>query len=289
AGADINLANVNIEDVAADKVFAVWVDEDAAGDADKVVVNGGLVKVEGDNAVVGATSNAELANAISDGATIYLKEGTYQMPSLNGNSVTIIGSKDVVIKSNKANLAGCNLTLEGVTVEAGSYNGFQHSGIVTYNKVTVNGQLNCYGDKDIFNECIFNLNNTYVWTYGSNNTEFNGCTFNTTGKAILIYNEGAGACNVKVDGCTFNATVGAKAGAIANQNCAAIEIDNYAKMPHVLTTANNTYSENFSGEWRIKNYVADAPVTVNGVEYTSIAIDGKLMTIDAEKNVTVIE
>ena len=94
---------------------------------------------------------------------------------------------------------------------------------------------------------------------------------------------------MKVDGCTFNATAGAKTGAIANQNCAAIEIDNYMGMAHKVTASNNTYSENFSGEWRIKNFVAGNAVTVNGVEYTSIALDGKLMTIDTDKNVTVIE
>ena len=91
--------------------------------------------------------------------------------------------------------------------------------------------------------------------------------------------------------CTFNATAGAKAGAIANQNCAAIEIDNFQNSgtgaAHILITEGNTYSENFSGEWRIKNFVAGNAVTVNGAEYTTIAIDGKTMTIDADKNVTV--
>ncbi|MEE0865050.1 MAG: hypothetical protein U0L61_07955, partial [Alistipes sp.] len=106
---------------------------------------------------------------------------------------------------------------------------------------------------------------------------------------ILIYNEGAGACDVEVKNCTFNATAGAKAGAIANQNCAAIESDNFKKMAHKLTTSGNTINGDFSGEWRIKSYVEGAPVTVNGVEYTYIALDGKKMTIDGDKNVTVVE
>jgi len=271
AGAEINLSDVNIEAVAEDQQFAVWVDEDAAAHADKVVVNGGLKRVEG-TPLASAGSQSEFTNAIADGATIMLSAGNYNMPSTGGNNITIIGDKDVVINAGASNMGNGNVTLEGVTITAGSYKGFQHSGVVTYNKVTINGQLNCYGDKDIFNDCTFNLNNSYVWTYGSKNTEFNNCVFNTTGKAILIYNEGAGACNVKVSGCTFNASTGAKAGAINNQNCAAIEIDNYAKMAHVLTTSNNTYSDNFSGEWRIKSYVAGAPVTVNGVQYTSIAV-----------------
>jgi hypothetical protein len=144
-----------------------------------------------------------------------------------------------------------------------------------------------YGEKVVFNNCTFELVGDYIWVYAAKNVEFNNCTFNTTGKAILVYNEGACASNVVVKGCTFNATAGAKAGAIANQNCAAIEIDNTAGMAHKVTTQNNTYSDNFSGEWRIKNYVSTSKITVNGVEYSSIAIDGKTMTIDANKNVTV--
>lgn len=47
AGADITLDNVNIENVAADKVNAVWCDEDAAAYNDLITVTGGSKKVEG--------------------------------------------------------------------------------------------------------------------------------------------------------------------------------------------------------------------------------------------------
>lgn len=288
AGAEINVQDIDINGVAQDNVFAVWVDEDTAVYADKVVVNGAFCKVEGTPSSV-VNDQSGFSSAIANNATIILGDGTYTMPSTGGNNVTIIGTENTVINAGAANLGSGNLTLDGVTIKAGSYKGFQHSGVVTYNNVKVVGQLNCYGVKDIFNNCTFELDNAYVWTYGSDHTEFNGCVFNTTGKAILVYNEGAGPCDVVVNGCTFNATAGALAGAIANQNCAAIEIDNYAKMPHKVTTSNNTYSEHFSGEWRIKSYVEGAPVTVNGVEYTSLAIDGKKMTIDGSKNVTVID
>lgn len=76
-GADITVSDIDISNVTADKVFAVWVDEDAKANADKVVVNGALMKVEGDNAVIGAASTEELANAtIGDNATIYLAAAT---------------------------------------------------------------------------------------------------------------------------------------------------------------------------------------------------------------------
>ena len=292
-GAEINASNLNIAEVAADKLFAVWVDEDAAAHADKVVVNGAYVKVEG--ADTEADSVEELKAAINNGLdTIALADGAYTMPAISGKDVTILGSRDVVITVSKPNMSGSDITFDGVTVKGSGYaTGIQHVNTVTYNNVKVVGEMCLYGEQVTFNNCEFELNNQYVWTYGCKNTIFNACTFNTNGKAILVYNEGAGACNVAVNGCTFNATAGAKAGAIANQNCAAIEIDNFQNSgvgaAHNVTTSNNTVGENFSGEWRIKNWVAGGVITVNGVAYTQIAIDGKLMTIDASKNVTVLE
>ena len=58
AGATVNLENVDITNVAADNVFPVWVDENSAAYADKVVVNGGLGKVEGGNTVLGSETEA---------------------------------------------------------------------------------------------------------------------------------------------------------------------------------------------------------------------------------------
>ena len=262
------------------------------------VVPGSVVTKNGNKwvvEVIPATAPSDFASAISNvenGGTIVLENGTYNMPSTGGKEITIVGSKDAVINLGATNTGAGNVTLYGVTVKAGQYKGFQHSNVVTYNDVTIEGELFCYGAKDIFNNCTFELNNGYVWTYGSQETVFDNCTFNTNGKAILVYNEGAGASNVTVKNCTFNATAGAKAGAIKNQNCAAIEIDNYQNsgvgVAHTVATSNNTYSDNFSGEWRIKNYVAGAAITVNGTEYNTIALDGKAMTIDADKNVTVL-
>lgn len=47
AGAEITLDNINIEKVEADKVNAVWCDEDAASYNDLIIVTGGSKKVEG--------------------------------------------------------------------------------------------------------------------------------------------------------------------------------------------------------------------------------------------------
>ncbi len=72
AGVTINLDNVNIEGVAADKDFTVWVDADAAAYADKVVVNGGLCKVEGGKTSAADTSAELLTDLKVANQTVYL-------------------------------------------------------------------------------------------------------------------------------------------------------------------------------------------------------------------------
>ena len=241
-----------------------------------------------------ANTNETIEEAIAKGGDmVVVAAGEYTMPAVT-NDVTISGTRNTVITVNKPNMSGTDVTFEGVTIKGSGYaTGVQHVNTVTYNDVKIIGEMCLYGEKVEFNNCEFELTNQYIWTYGCKNTSFVDCEFNTNGKAILVYNEGAGACNVTVNGCTFNATAGAKAGAIANQNCAAIEIDNFQTSgvgaAHNVTTSENTYNNNFSGEWRIKNYVNGNAITVNDVAYTQIAIDGKRMTIDASKNVTVLE
>ena len=250
---------------------------------------------EQDNTVAfTANTNETIEEAIAKGGDmVVVAAGEYTMPAVT-NDVTISGTRNTVITVNKPNMSGTDVTFEGVTIKGSGYaTGVQHVNTVTYNNVKIIGEMCLYGEEVEFNNCEFELTNQYIWTYGCKNTSFVDCEFNTNGKAILVYNEGAGACNVTVNGCTFNATAGAKAGAIANQNCAAIEIDNFQTSgvgaAHNVTTSENTYNNNFSGEWRIKNYVNGNAITVNGVEYNQIAIDGKLMTIDASKNVTFLE
>ena len=255
--------------------------------------NSVMVIYEGKTYVKG---NAAATAAISKGGEVVMGPGAYSMPSI-GKDVTISGEADAVITINKPNLTGSSVvTLNGVTVKGSGYStGMQHCNKVIYNNVKVIGEMCLYGNEVQFNECDFELaGGQYIWTYGAAKASFVGCDFQTDGKALLIYNEGTGASDVTVSGCKFYATAGAKAGAIANQNCAAIEIDNFQSSgtgaAHKLTTSGNTYEggAKFSGEWRIKNYVAGAPVTVNGVEYTQIAIDGKLMTKNAQNEVTVL-
>lgn len=97
AGADITLSNVDITKVNADTDFAVWVDEDSAAYADKVVVNGGLCKVEGAKTSAADTSAELLGDLKKENQTVYLYptadgedmklEGKISL----GNGVSLIG------------------------------------------------------------------------------------------------------------------------------------------------------------------------------------------------------
>ena len=251
-------------------------------------------EVEGQEAL-----NAALNAGIGD---ISLAAGNYTMPSTTiSGEINISGTTETVLDVTKgAYLDNATVTIEGVTIKSSTgyvmdANGNQGSDYaalytpnVTYVDCVFEGPMRVGRDGAKFINCTFkNLGNDYIWTYG-NDVTFEGCTFNTDGKAILIYSDGGNEVSqVVVKNCVFNATQGAKAGAIANQNCAAIEIQNYGNGVK-LTTSDNTYDSNFSGEWRIKAYESGKPaIFVNGIEYTQIAIDGKLMTIDESKNVTV--
>ncbi len=245
---------------------------------------------------------ADLAAAIGNGdkVDIELAAGEYKMPSFNSsNEVIISGTKDSVVDLTMgAYMENAKVSFEGVTIKGSTGmangNGSDYAALytpnVTYTDCTFDGPFRIGRDGATFIGCTFtNLGNDYVWTYG-NDCTFIGCTFESDGKALLIYNDGGNeVAKVTVENCVFNATNSAKAGAIANQNCAAIEIDNTGHGVD-LTTSGNTYSEHFSGEWRIKSHNGTAnDVFVNGTEYKTIAIDGKTMTIDANRNVTVNE
>ena len=246
-----------------------------SSDTYTVIVDGAVQKA--------AASQSELESAVASGnVDVTLADGNYSFPGTNGD-VTISGTTDTVITVS-GTPTGSDVTFNGVTIKGSGYSTGVNANTVTYNKCTIIGEMCLYNQKVVFNKCIFELNGQYIWTYGAAEVEFINCTFNTTGKAILIYNEGDGASKVTVKDCIFNASAGATASAISNQNCAAIEIDNFQNngMPgtgHVLTTEGNTINGDFSGEWRIKNYQDGDAVTVNGVTYTQTALDGTLLTV----------
>ncbi len=158
---------------------------------------------------------ADAFTAAQDGDEVkILVAGTYAL-STSGKDITITGAVDGVVFDNigAKNMGGANVTFNNVTFDYYpnvNYTGLQHSGNLKYNDCTFNGQVFLYGASETFNNCVFNQNSAdayNVWTYGAKKVEFNGCTFNSAGKSVLIYAEDASIFNeVYVNDCDFIAS-----------------------------------------------------------------------------------
>ena len=237
AGADITLENVDIENVAADNGYAVWVDKDAADYDDQVTVKGGLVKVEGDETAPKVINNqADFSTALNNGKDmIYLAAGNYDLSNatIAADNVTIEGldKENCVVtiseqlRSNNKTLTLKNLT---TTVPTGlTYNEYNFAWIhyfKEFNMINCKSdgriRLNCYSAN--IEGCEFNVTTSNgfdgyaVYYYGPNesNVTVKNSTFNTVGKAIVMYNEGAPILNLDLEKCTFTSSASTDKAAI---------------------------------------------------------------------------
>jgi len=214
-----------------------------------------------------------LATAVANGATkIYLMDGTYQLSdATKGKTLTISGSKNAVIEHQNQGEDGMNYSLEGSTVTfngvtikttSGTYRGFARSTAIEYNNCNFVGSYTLGAGSHTFNNCHFNLQNNYVWTWGGTNVVFDGCTFedeNGVGKAILVHN--TVDTEVTVKDCKFVATTGAKTW--DGIDVAAVSIDpNGAHTAKVTFEGTNNVSAAFNGNWQVKYAEDTALVTV---------------------------
>lgn len=166
---------------------------------------------------------------------------------------------------------GSKFTFKDMTIQAGVGN---FDGIVcdelVYENCTIKGKLTLYG-KATFINCTFenDMPNQYsIWTWGGTDVKFENCTFNTNGKAILLYGQATAAksTNLTVNNCTFNDRNGGAAGK------AAIEIGNDYNATYTLTINNITVNGFADGKntgskvWANKNSM-DA-------EHLTVTIDG---------------
>ena len=249
AGAEINASNLNLSGVAADNYHAVWVDEDAAAYADKVIVKDALKAVEG--TVAKFDNPSDLAGAtIENNSTILLSAGDYVIPAAaKGKHVTFIGTGnpvDVKVGVTKVGTGGenCDYGLDGstvtfenitITTNSSTYIGYARCN-GTYKNCIINGTYTLYGNS-YFENCTFNVSGDVynIWTWGAPTATFVDCTFNSDGKSMLLY----GQANTKltINGCTFNDN-----GTIAGK--AAIEIGNDYNKSYELTV-NNTIVKGF--------------------------------------------
>lgn len=228
----------------------------------------------------------KVAVELKKAETFTLDNGIANESNNDGKSrdVTFVGdgtqTVDVVAKAvnaaegNEMNYQrGSSFAFQNVTVQGGTTN---YGGIVcnelTFENCTIKDKLTLYG-KATFINCTFenDMADQYsIWTWGGTDVTFEGCTFNTNGKAILLYG-GASATNptnLVVNNCTFNDRNNGTAGK------AAIEIGNDYNATYTLTVNNATVNGFANGQntgsklWANKNSMdaAHLSVTIDGTQ-----------------------
>ena len=213
-------------------------------------------------------------------STIVLKTGLAH-EGVKARNITIVGNGsqtvDVISGSISAEggmlsyQRGSSFTFKNLKIKAGegSYDGIVCDELV-FENCTITGKLTLFG-KATFKDCVFEntMADQYsIWTWGGTDVTFDKCTFNTNGKAILLYGKATEAkpTNLIVTNCTLNDRKNGAAGK------AAIEIGNDYNATYSLTIANCTVNGFAEGKntgsklWANKNSM-DA-------EHLSVTIDG---------------
>lgn len=166
---------------------------------------------------------------------------------------------------------GSKFTFKNMTIVNGenTYDGIVCDELV-YENCTITGVTTLYG-KATFINCTFenDMPDQYsIWTWGGTDVLFESCTFNTNGKAILLFGEEK-TTNLTVNNCKFidrnNGTAGK----------AAVEIGeaNYGKHNNFTVTLNNN---TVIGHAKGKNTESTLWANKNNMsaEYLSLTIDG---------------
>lgn len=268
-GADMGVALPKAADAGTDYLFSVNI----VSDMMSINLSGFKIEIVNEayqsDYIPPVTTQAGLDSAIARGDdTIPLGTGNFNLPSLEGKSVTFIGSEDgstVIDMVNKLNKAD-KITFKNLKYEAGTddYKGFQHTGSLTYEDCTITGKSFLYATTVSFKNCKFvQENDDYsIWTYGAGTVDFTDCTFECKGKAVLIYSEsGTLTQTVNFKHCNFNASVPAI-------GKAAIEIDSSHGPKYTVDivdcTATGFGSGSTSGDslWNVKIESASSVPTI---------------------------
>lgn len=228
------------------------------------------------NAITNAKKDESTTISLTANAEVTLDNGVANEGDKSRN-VTFVGDGtqkvDVITKATDAEggmlsyQRGSTFTFENVTIQAGegSFDGIVCDELV-YNNCIIKGKLTLYG-KATFINCTFEneMANQYsIWTWGGTDVRFEDCTFNTNGKAILLYGQATAEkpTNLTVSNCTFNDRNNGSAGK------AAIEIGNDYNATYSLTVTSATVNGFADGKntgskiWANKNSMNAKHLTV---------------------------
>ena len=270
---DLGISVVATQDTVESDSFGTQYDKDATY---PVIVSN---QQQANDAITNATDK-KVNISIASGQTITLDNGIANEGdksrvitfSGNGSQTVDVITKAVTAEGGQLNYQrGSSFTFENLTIQAGEGN---FDGIVcnelTFKDCTIKGKLTLFG-KATFINCVFDntMANQYsIWTWGGTDVTFENCTFNTNGKAILLYGgaDGKNPTNLVVNNCIFNDRNSGAAGK------AAIEIGNDYNATYTLTVNNATVNGFSDGKntgsklWANKNSM-DA-------EHLTVTIDG---------------
>lgn len=228
------------------------------------------------DAITNASKDDNVSIKLPAESTVTLDNGIAN-ESAKAKDLTFVGdgtqTVDVVSKAINAEggmlnyQRGSKFTFKNMTVQAGegAFDGIVCDELV-YENCVIRGKLTLFG-KATFINCTFenDMANQYsVWTWGGTDVLFDGCTFNTNGKAILLYGQATAAkpTNLTVNNCTFNDRNNGSAGK------AAIEIGNDYNATYTLTVNKITVNGFADGKntgskvWANKNSMDAEHLTV---------------------------
>lgn len=228
------------------------------------------------SAITSASAGVSATIKLASNMTAVLDNGIANEGDKSRN-ITFVGDGtqtfDVITKATNAEggmlnyQRGSSFTFKNMSIKAGEGN---FDGVVcdelVYENCTITGKLTLYG-KATFVNCVFEntMANQYsIWTWGGTDVKFDKCTFNTNGKAILLYGQATEAkpTNLIVTNCTLNDRKNGAAGK------AAIEIGNDYNATYNLTISDcviNGFAEGKntgSKTWANKNSMDAAHLSV---------------------------
>lgn len=228
------------------------------------------------SAITSASAGVSATIKLASNMTAVLDNGIANEGDKSRN-ITFVGDGtqtfDVITKATNAEggmlnyQRGSSFTFKNMSIKAGEGN---FDGVVcdelVYENCTITGKLTLYG-KATFVNCVFDntMANQYsIWTWGGTDVKFDKCTFNTNGKAILLYGQATEAkpTNLIVANCTLNDRKNGAAGK------AAIEIGNDYNATYNLTISDcviNGFAEGKntgSKMWANKNSMDAAHLSV---------------------------
>ena len=232
-GATVTLSNVDIANVAEDTDFAVWVDEDSAAYADKVVVKGGLCKVEGAATTVTETAADLVAQLKVADQTVYL------LPSEDGESIELGGKLSI---ASGASLIGYGDEPVGVDNDWGSTT-FANQAHFTNTHI----ENIFFDDNMVIDAGIANGNVTFKDCIFGGSVAHQGVHFDS-GTGVVVF-----------DNCTFvgRNMFGSSLEKVVFNNCT------FLNKKSSLTGADKWTGVNMWGKYEFNNCVFDTEATCN--------------------------